>query len=99
MNITITKKQFEAIYFGINQIQGDIEAASDEDYIKDANEALEQLFEIVEKYKVARVKAIELNKARRYIRSQNGGLPQAKVDKMARLLLNKIKKSHEAAIY
>lgn len=99
MNITITKKQFEAIYFGINQIQGDLEAASDEDYIKDANEALEQLFEIVEKYKVARVKANELNEARRYIRSKNGWLPQAKVDKMARLLLNKIKKSHEDAIY
>lgn len=68
-------------------------------YIRDANEALEQLFEIVGKYKVARVKANNLNKARRYIRLQNGGLPQAKVDKMARLLLNKIKKSYEAAIY
>ena len=81
MKITITKKQFEAICFGINQLQGDLEAASDKDYIKDAGEAIDELYKIVEKYKVARVKASELNEARRYIRSQNGGLPQAKVEK------------------
>lgn len=91
MKITITKKQFEAICFGMNQLQGDLEAASDKYYIKDTSDAIDELYKIVEKYKVARVKANELNAVRRYIRSQDKQLSPAKVDKMARLLLKKRK--------
>ncbi|MBR4562187.1 MAG: hypothetical protein IKO23_09750 [Bacteroidales bacterium] len=40
----ITKAQQDALLFAITQIEGDLEAAEDEDYIKDARQALKELY-------------------------------------------------------
>lgn len=54
MNISISKKEYDAIYFALGQIEGAVEGASDENYIKDANDAASSLYCIIEKYKKAR---------------------------------------------
>lgn len=91
MRVSITKKEFEAILFGLDQISDALESASDEEYIKSANEAIDCLYNISDKYKIAQLKAKELNECRSYVRAQNAGMPQAKIDRLARGLLKKIK--------
>lgn len=54
MNISINKKEYDAINFALNQIQDAIEGASDEEYISCASEASSALYNIIDKYKQAR---------------------------------------------
>lgn len=91
MQISITEKEVNAIDFGLEQIREALEGSSNDDYIQLANEAMEGLNGILRKYHLAREKANDLNDAKRYIRSKNGWIPPAKLDKMARLLIKKSK--------
>lgn len=90
MNISITKSEFDAIYFATDQVRSALEAASDEDYIRDANEALDALYNFINKYKNARVKAYELNLARKIIHEKHKYASRNQVDKMARAVIRDI---------
>lgn len=94
MQISITEDEIKAIDFGLEQIREALEGSSSDDYQKCADEAINKLESITRKYHLAREKANELNEAKRYIRSRNGYMPPAKLDKMARLLVKKTKE-HE----
>lgn len=89
MQISITEKEANAIDFGLEQVREALEGSSNDDYKQLANEAIDGLNNILRKYHLAREKANYLNDAKRYIRSRNGWIPPAKLDKMARLLLKK----------
>lgn len=99
MQISITEKEINAIDFGLEQIRDALEGSSSEEYKQGAEEAINELNGILRKYHLAREKANELNKAKRYIRSRNGWMPQAKVDKMARLLIKKIREHEKGLDY
>lgn len=90
MNISITKSEFDAIYFATDQVRSALEAASDEDYIRDANEALDALDNFINKYKKARIKASELNLARKIIHEKHKYVSRNQVDKMARAVIRDI---------
>ena len=89
MQISITEKEVNAIDFGLEQIRDALEGSSSEEYRQDAEEAMRSLSNILRKYHLAKEKANDLNKTKRYIRSKSGWMPPAKLDKMARLLLKK----------
>lgn len=93
MQISITEKEVNAIDFGLEQIRDALEGCSSEEYKQDAEEAMRSLDNILRKYQLAREKANDLNKAKRYIRSKNGWLPPGILDKQARLLIKKIKEN------
>lgn len=94
MNISITKKEFDAICFAITQIETEIEAA-DDPFANDAGEQLDYLSNIVQKYKTARDKARNLNMAKSYIMLQRKDLSKIDAEKMARKLIKKIKDETE----
>lgn len=94
MQISITEDEIKAIDFGLEQIRETLEGSSSDDYKKYADEAVNKLESLLRKYYLAREKANELNEAKRYIRSINGYMPPTKLDKMARLLVKKVKE-HE----
>lgn len=54
MNISISQKEYDAIYFAMSQVQDAVEGASDEEYMASASEAMSALYNIVDKYKKAR---------------------------------------------
>ena len=89
MQISITEKEVNAIDIGLEQIREALEGSTNDDYKQLADEAIDRLNNILRKCHLAREKANDLNKAKRYIRSRNGWIPPAKLDKMARLLLKK----------
>lgn len=91
MQISITEKEVDAIDFGIEQIREALEGSTNDDYKQLADEAIDRLNNILRKYHLAREKANYLNDAKRYIRSKNGWMPPAKLDKMARLLVKRSK--------
>ena len=91
MQISITEKEVNAIDFGFEQIRDALEGSSSEEYKQNAEEAMRSLGNILRKCHLAREKANDLNDAKRYIRSKNGWMPPTKLDKMARLLINKTK--------
>lgn len=98
MKITITEKEFDAINFALEQVLEALEGSCDEDFKQSADKAIDELYSVVKKYQSARIKANDLNEARRYIRSRNYWMPQSKVDKMARLMIKK-RKEHENRRY
>ena len=50
MNISITKAEFEAIIFCKEQVVSQVEAASDEDFVNEANEAFDKIYSFEKKY-------------------------------------------------
>ena len=51
MNISISKKEYDAIYFALDQVSSAIEGSSDEDYYTAAKECVDNLYNIINKYK------------------------------------------------
>lgn len=86
MTITITNEEFDAICFAIDQIENEIECASEESYIDDATHRKSALNRIVEKYRNARYKANEFQDVRRIVAEKNKGrcLMPRDIDKLAR---------------
>ena len=91
MRVSITEREYGAISFAINQIQTEIEAASDEGFLEDACRYQSDLYQIMVKYKKARYKAREFQQVRAFVAEKNRGhLRPRDIDKMARKLLKKI---------
>lgn len=93
MTITITQVEYEAISFAINQIESEVEAASNKAFIKDANNAQSALYNIMEKYKKARYKASEFQEVRAIVAERNRErcLRPRDIDALARKVLRKIR--------
>lgn len=92
MTITMTEKEYNAVAFALDQIGTVVEAATNEEYIKDAEEASISLYSIMEKYKKARFKANEFQQVRAYVASKNrnSGLRAKDIDKLTRLVMKKM---------
>ena len=92
MTITITQKEYKAISFATNQIQTEIEGASNEDFLDDACRHQSALYSIMEKYKKARYRARVFQNVRAYLAEKYRGrcALSRDIDKMARKLLKQI---------
>lgn len=91
MNISITKKEFDAINDVLDQVETDYEAASDPDYLKTMGESIGHVNNVLRKYKKACQKVAEFEQARFYVAERNPHLRPRDIDKMTRKLLKKIK--------
>lgn len=93
MTITVTEKEYNAIYEVLNQVETDYEAASDKKYLESMSETIDLVNNVLDKYKKARFKAAEFKQVRAYVaeRNRNRCLRPRDIDKMARQLLKKIK--------
>lgn len=92
MTTTITEKEYDAICFAINQVEIEVEAASDESYLNEANDALSHLYRVCEKYKKARKKATEFQFVRAEVarRNRNRGLRPRDIDKLTRQVIKRM---------
>ena len=86
MTISITEKEFKALRFAITQIGTDAEAA-DEDFARDASEAVEALYSISAKYLKKREEANFFQAIRAGVSQHNRSLRPRDIDKLARKLL------------
>jgi len=93
MTITITAKEYDALQFAITQIETDLEAASDEQYCKDASNCLDALYNINEKYHRARQKANYFQMARAEVSKHNRNLRPRDVDKLTRKFIKHLKET------
>lgn len=93
MTITVTEKEFDAISFAIGQVEGAVEAATNEEYLEDAETHLKALYAVMKKYKNARQKANEFQAVRAEVarRNRNRGMRPRDIDKLARLVFKRIK--------
>lgn len=91
MNISITKNEFDAILFAIDQIESALESSENEDWNEEASQFIKLLYSVCNKFKCSKSKADELNEAKRFVRSQNHYLHPRDLDKMARVVLKKSK--------
>lgn len=69
MNVSISKKELEAIYHLIDQMEGDLESASDPEYIDFANETIETASNFIEKCKKAKVSEAKRHSENKIIRA------------------------------
>ena len=92
MTITITEKEYDAISFAIGQVEGAAEAATDEEYLADAEVHLEALYAVMDKYKKARQKANEFQYVRAEVarRNRNKGLRPRDIDKLTRQVIKRM---------
>lgn len=92
MTITVTEKEYNAIYEVLNQVGTDYEAASDKKYLESMSETIGLVNNVLDKYKKARFKAAEFKQVRAYVAERNRNrLRPRDIDKVARQLLKKIK--------
>lgn len=97
MRVTITHQEYEAISFAIDQLHSVIEGATFEDFITDASSQLRSLYNVMEKYKKEKCKALEFQEVRASVAEHNRGhnLRSRDIDAMARKLLKKIKQEEK----
>lgn len=92
MNVSVTRKEFEAINFAIGQIESVMETSENPDWNDEAVQNLKLLYRVCEKIKESWKKADELNEVRRFVRSEDPSLNQGDLEKMARAVLRKSKR-------
>ena len=90
MTISITEKEFKALRFAITQIGREVEAAN-EDFARDASEAIEALHSISTKYLKKREEANFFQAVRAEVSKHNRYLRPRDIDKLARKLLKEKK--------
>ena len=92
MTVTISEKEYQAINFAVNQIQTEIEGASDKNFLKDANKHQSALYRIMVKYEKARKKANNFLSIRKKIikKTQGWNLKARDIDSMTRKVLKKM---------
>ena len=92
MTITISEKEYNAVAFALTQVETEVEAASDEQFIAEAGECCAALYNIMNKYKKARAKAIEFQYVRAEVarRNRKAGLRPRDIDKLTRQVIKKM---------
>jgi len=93
MTITVTEKEYEAISFALNQVESELEAATNDEYITEAETHVKALYDVMEKYKNARHKANYFQMVRAEVsrRNRNRGLRPRDIDALTRKLIKRIK--------
>lgn len=91
MTISISRQEFDAIHFAIDQIRTDMEAA-DEEYARDAEVAIDNLYSISRKYLKKREEANYFQQVRLSVSKRNPNMKPQDVDKLTRRLIKQIKK-------
>lgn len=69
MMVSVTKAEYEAIMFCREQVTGAIEGASDENYVKEASEAIEGIVSFRKKYLKAAAKQNNLATAKQAVKN------------------------------
>lgn len=93
MTITITEKEYEAICFCKNAVGVNIESGADDKYVKIATEHINNITNVVAKYKKARAKASEFQYFRAIVSKQNRSrnLTSRRIDQLTRDLMKRLK--------
>lgn len=87
MTITITEKENDAISFAICQVENELEAATDEEYVEEANAQISALYNIMEKYRKAWKKAKYFQMVRAEVSKRNRHLRPRDIDKLTRKIM------------
>lgn len=95
MNVTITEKEYDALIFAVGQIEGDLEAATNEDYIHEAETCVVALDRIIEKYRKARYNANYFQTVRAEVSRHNRNMRPRDIDKMTRKIIKKMKENEK----
>lgn len=85
MNVSITKAEFDAIIFCKEQVVSQIEAASDEDFVNEANEAFEKIYSFKKKYYKAVQKHNNLQDAKLAVKKLHPELHGRMADRLVKL--------------
>ena len=85
MNVSITKAEFEAIMFCKEQVVSQIEAASDEDFVNEANEAFDKIYSFEKKYYKAVQKHNNLLDAKQAVKKLHPELHGRMADRLVKL--------------
>lgn len=85
MNISITKAEFEAIIFCKEQVVSQVEAASDEDFVNEANEAFDKIYSFEKKYYKAVQKYNNLLDAKQAVKKLHPELHGRMADRLVKL--------------
>lgn len=88
MNLTVNKKEYDAISFAIGQVEEEVESAIDETFIKDAKICLKHLYEIMEKYKKGKERLKRFKVIRAMVSNRNKGLSPKDIDKLTRQIIS-----------
>lgn len=93
MTITISEKEFLAVHYAINQLEGDMEAATNENYLSEATENCAALYNVINKYEKARIKSNEFKYVRAEVARLNRGrgLRPRDIDSITRRVMRKKK--------
>ncbi len=95
MTITITEKEYDALQFAITQVEADLEAATNEQYCKDANNCLDALYCINKKYHNARQKANYFQAVRAEVSRHNRNMRPRDIDKLTRRFIKKMRENEK----
>ena len=93
MTITITEKEYEAIIFCRQQASFIIESNEDENFVNIVTEHINNMTNIIAKYKNARIKASEFQYWRAIVSKQNKSrnLTSRRIDQLTRDLMKRLK--------
>lgn len=93
MNVSITKAEFEAIMFCKEQVVSQIEAASDEDFVNEANEHFEKIYSFEKKYYKAVQKYNNLLDAKQAVKKLHPELHGRMADRLVKLTVKQLNKN------
>lgn len=85
MNVSITKAEFEAINFCKEQVVSQVEAASDKDFVNEANEAFDKIYSFEKKYYKAVQKYNNLLDAKQAVKKLHPELHGRMADRLVKL--------------
>ena len=84
--------EYEAVSFAINQLENEIEGASDEIFIRDASLHIQALYGMMNKYKKQRQKALEFQSIRAEVSKIYDFLTAPEIDRLTREAIKEMNK-------
>lgn len=90
MMVSVTKAEYEAIMFCREQVTGAIEGASDENYVKEASEAIEGIFSFRKKYLKAAAKQNCLATAKQAVKKMHPEIKGQMFNKLVRIVAKQL---------
>ena len=90
MMVSVTKAEYEAIMFCREQVTGAIEGASDENYVKEASEAIEGIVSFRKKYLKAAAKQDNLATAKHAVKKLHPEIKGQMFNKLVRIVAKQL---------
>lgn len=90
MTITVNEKEYEALNFAMEQVETEMESATNEDFLNIANTHIKALYDLIDKYKKAREKANLFQMARAEVSKRNRHLRPRDIDRLTRQVIKKM---------